>query len=203
MCKQKIAIFGGSFNPVHIGHIQAAQLVLAQLKDVDEVWLVPAAKPPHKPDANLAPAKHRLAMLQLAAKGCPNVKVSDIEINKPGNSYTYQTLLLLQKQYPNLSFCLIMGADMFLTLQTWKKPEVISNIAEIAVVPRQGANTGQLTEQAAFLAKTYGTRSAILNCGVADISSTELRAMLANSPNNAKPFLNEEVYDYIAENSVY
>ena len=118
---RKTGIFGGTFNPIHLGHVRLGQMVLNDLK-LDRIIYIPDNTPPHKSDKDLASGSDRLKMIELALKDCDNLEASDIELRREGKSYTYQTLLELKKMYPGDELFLITGADMFLTLDRWKEP---------------------------------------------------------------------------------
>ena len=131
---QRIGIYGGTFNPPHIGHIRAAQQA-AELLDLDRLILIPDRIAPHKllPEDS-ADAEQRFAMLKIAAAGIPNCEVSDMELRRDGVSYTYLTVLQLRKMDPDAELFLIMGTDMFLSFHTWKEPELIAENCTLAVL---------------------------------------------------------------------
>ncbi len=132
----RTAVFGGSFNPIHYGHLLLADEVLDAL-GLDRVLFVPAAQPPHKPNAQLAPAQDRHAMVQLAIAGHPKFAVSDLELRRPGPSYTVDTLDALR--IPREELFLIVGSETFLDLLTWRTPRRVAELAQIIVVPRAGS----------------------------------------------------------------
>ena len=130
----RIAIFGGTFNPIHNGHLHIAQQFQKQLC-AQRVLFIPTFVPPHKRAPDLAPAEDRLEMCRLACEGTP-FEVSDLEIRRGGPSYTAETLLALKREYPDAELCFLTGEDMFLTLETWYKPDVIYSLATICAAPR-------------------------------------------------------------------
>ncbi len=132
----RIAVFGGSFNPIHNGHLLLADEVLEQL-GVDRIVFVPAGVPPHKPAAALAPATDRYAMVELATAGHPGFAVSDVELRRPGPSYTVDTLETLGGAGDELA--LVIGSETFLDLLAWRAPQRIAQLARIVVVPRSGS----------------------------------------------------------------
>jgi len=132
----RTAVFGGSFNPIHYGHLLLADEVLDAL-GLDRVLFVPAAQPPHKPNAQLAPARDRHAMVRLAIAGHPKFAVSDLELRRSGPSYTVDTLDALR--IPREELFLIVGSETFLDLLTWRTPRRIAELAQIVVVPRAGS----------------------------------------------------------------
>lgn len=134
----RLGVFGGSFNPVHYGHLLLAESCREQCH-LDEVWLLPAASPPHKQDHSLAEGKHRLAMLELALGGHPQISASDRELQRGGVSYTIDTLEDLQQSRPEAELFFLMGADSLVELPTWRAPERICTLATPVAVRRAGA----------------------------------------------------------------
>ena len=203
----KIGIYGGTFNPPHLGHVTAARAVFDLLK-LDKLLLIPAGVPPHKAMPEGSPDQdQRLEMTRLAAEqtGLGNqVEVLDIELRREGRSYTAETLAQLKTQYPEDELWLLMGTDMFLTLQAWKSPERILELAGIAAFGRTEEDTEELFAiQRDYLQKTYpGCRIFTLTIpGVIDVSSTELRAQLEKGENAV--LLPPAVYGYILRNGLY
>jgi nicotinate-nucleotide adenylyltransferase len=132
----RVAIFGGSFNPIHYGHLLLADEV-AETLAVDRVLFVPAAQPPHKPLTDLAPAADRFAMVGLALTGHPKLAVSDLELRRPGPSYTVDTLDALTR--PGDELLLLIGSETFLDLLSWREPRRVAQLARLVVVPRTGS----------------------------------------------------------------
>ncbi|HXG16988.1 MAG TPA: nicotinate-nucleotide adenylyltransferase [Calidithermus sp.] len=132
----RVAVFGGSFNPIHYGHLLLADEVLEYLA-LDRVLFVPAAQPPHKPAASLAPAADRYRMVELAVAGHPGFAVSDVELRRPGPSYTVDTLERLSATGDVLY--LLLGSETFLDLLSWRAPARVAALARLVVVPRAGS----------------------------------------------------------------
>ena len=203
----KIGVYGGAFNPPHLGHITAARAVFGLLK-LDKLLVIPTGHPPHKtlPPGSPAPEQRlemtRLAMEQAGLGG--GVEVLDLELRREGNSYTADTLARLREQYPEEELWLLMGADMFLTLQTWREPERILSLAGVAAFGRTEADTEELfSVQREYLCRTYPqARIFTLSIpGVVDISSTELRERLAKGEGGS--LLAPAVYGYILREKLY
>jgi nicotinate-nucleotide adenylyltransferase len=138
----RIGLFGGSFNPIHFGHLRGAEEVREALA-LDLIYFIPAAIPPHKPDAALAPADHRLRMVQLATKGNRHFMVSDVEIRRSGRSFTVDTLrhfVTTMRGRPD--FFLLMGEDQFAELDTWKECDEIGRLCNVAVHKRDSDGAG-------------------------------------------------------------
>jgi nicotinate-nucleotide adenylyltransferase len=129
-----VGVFGGSFNPIHLGHLLVADDV-AEILDLDRLIFVPAAAPPHKPASDLAPAEHRFAMTRLAVAEQPRFEVSDVELRRQGPSYTVDTLAELA---PRGDLVLLIGSETFLDLLTWRAPRRIAQLARLCVIPREG-----------------------------------------------------------------
>lgn len=176
----KIGIYGGTFDPPHLGHMEAARAAVAVL-GLDKLIVVPAKQPPHKEiSENSAAPEQRLAMTELMADGLllPGVtEVSDAELKRPGKSYTSDTLRELKEHFPDDELWLLMGTDMFLTLQNWHESEQIMALAGIAAFARTEADSGEMMEiQGRYLSKTYGARVRVIQLPkIREISSTQVR----------------------------
>ena len=203
----RIGVYGGAFNPPHLGHITAARAVSGLLK-LDKLLVIPTGHPPHKtlPPGGPTP-EQRLEMTRLAMEQTgleDRIEVLDLEIRREGNSYTADTLARLKEQYPEDELWLLMGADMFLTLQSWRQPERILSLAGIAAFGRTEADTGELFDlQRDYLYRMYPqARLFTLSIpGVVDVSSTELRDRLAKGEGGA--LLAPAVYGYILRKKLY
>ena len=132
----RTAVFGGSFNPIHYGHLLLADDLL-EILSLDRVLFVPAKHPPHKDPTRLAPAEERLAMVRLATQGHPGFEVSDIELTRPGPSFTVNTLAALAR--PGQTLFLIVGSETFLDLLSWREPRRVAQLARLVIVPRVGS----------------------------------------------------------------
>lgn len=135
MAERRIGLFGGSFNPVHFGHLRSAEEVREQA-GLAEVWLIPAAVPPHKPPGELAAAAERLRMLELALGDAPHLRVLPVELARAGPSYTFDTLRGLTAAHPDTSFALILGLDAFRELHTWHRWEELIRECDLIVTSR-------------------------------------------------------------------
>ena len=202
----KIGIYGGTFNPPHLGHMAAAGTAAAVL-ELDKLILIPAATPPHKqlPEGS-ATAQQRLDMVRLMADNLnlPGVaEVSCLELEREGKSYTVDTLRIIRQQYPDDELWLLMGTDMFLTLQYWREPETIMELAGICAFGRTEKDGEELfAPQRAFLQERYNARLTTITLpGLVDISSTDLRALLEKG--KGQEYLAEPVYGYILMNGLY
>jgi nicotinate-nucleotide adenylyltransferase len=132
----RTVVFGGSFNPIHLGHLLLADEV-QEILGADRVLFVPAGQPPHKSPVQIAPAAHRHAMVQLAVADHPRFAVSDVEVRRPGLSYTVDTLAALANAGDELF--LLIGSETFLDLLNWREPQRVAARARLVVVPRTGS----------------------------------------------------------------
>ena len=197
----KTGVFGGTFNPVHKGHIMLAEYCMDSV-GLDRIIMIPTAVPPHKISNNLASESDRLNMCKLACRGKENFFVSDIEIKRQGKSYTYETLTQLKEIYPDDHLYTIMGADMFMTLDRWKNPEIIFEKSSIITIPRDEENKHELENFYNKVLKAMGASSVILPNPVMSVSSTFIRENLDNF-NLISDMLDKGVYDYIIKNNLY
>ena len=199
---ERIGIYGGTFNPPHVGHIQAAKQAVSTL-GLTKLLMIPAYAPPHKAvlPSNSPRARQRLEMLRIAAADCPQIEVSDLELKREGISYTWETLETVKKLYPGAELVLLMGTDMFLTFDTWKNPEKILGEATLGVFYRgdKGEKAAALKQKEALEAR--GAKVVLVHNDVIVISSTQMRRLLAFRC--AGEFLPAGVLDYIREYNLY
>ena len=198
---ERIGIYGGTFNPPHVGHIQAAKQAVASL-GLSRLLLIPDRIAPHKvlPENSPTP-EQRLEMLHIAAKDSPELEVSDMELRREGVSYTWETVAELKAQHPDAELVLLMGTDMFLSFHTWRQPERITEKASLGVFYR-----GDKGETAAIEAKKQemeaeGVTVYLVKNEITAISSTQLRRLLAFGCGDA--FLPDGVGEYIRKNGLY
>lgn len=193
----RTGIYGGTFNPIHLGHLHILREFHSRLK-LDRIILMPAAKPPHKPDKELAGGKDRYEMCLIAAKELDfPVEVSGLELERGKKSYTADTLKELKQLYPNEDFFLIMGEDMFLTVEKWYKPEIIFELATVCAAPRNPMGIELLENHGNKLKKSFPKfRYVIEDIPFLDISSTAVRRGGAGLVPRA-------VEEYIRQHSLY
>ena len=192
----KIGILGGSFDPIHNGHLNMALKSYEQYH-LDEVWLIPNGNAPHKDSDKMADAADRLAMCELVAKEYPFLKTCDIEIISEEYSYTYITVTKLQEMYPEHEFYFIMGADSLDYFEKWRKPEVIASICKILVINRDEFSEEDMAEKIRRINTIFPADIQIVHCPKVDVSSTELRYKLD------KASVLPSVYEYICEHDLY
>ena len=205
----KIGIYGGSFNPPHLGHLAAAESA-ARYLELDRLMLIPAGIPPHKQLSADAPAPvHRLAMTRLMGAQIEldtliPVEVSDMELTREGKSYTSDTLRLLHERYPDAELWLLMGTDMFLTFHLWHAPEEIVRHAGLCAFGRTERDGEEVfAPQRAFLGEKFpGCRIVTMTLpNLVEISSTELRAGMVSG--ESEKMLAPQIYGYILREHLY
>lgn len=200
----KIGIYGGTFNPIHLGHIQAARYVMEYLK-LDRLLLVPAGIPPHKTlDENAPAPEQRLAMAALAAEAVgPAAEASDLELRRKGKSYTLDTVKAVREKYPRAKLYLLMGTDMYLTFHLWRNPEKLAKLCTLCAFGRSGTDSPELfARQRNHLARTVGADSVTAALPeILDVSSTQLRTALAEG--QGVEYLDPAVYGYILREGLY
>ena len=197
----RIGIYGGTFNPPHIGHVEAAKQA-AELLRLDKLLLIPDRIAPHKqlPEGSPSP-QQRLEMLKIAVAGEPVLEVSDMELQREGPSYTYQTVLQLKQQYPRDELIFIMGTDMFLSFDTWKNPDVILKNASLGVLYRGEKDEVTSVSQKKQEMEESDGKIYLIENRVLPISSTDLRRMLAFDC--ARAYLPTGVDSYIRDSGLY
>lgn len=196
----RTGVFGGTFNPVHGGHLHIAG-VFADTMHLDRVFWIPTCQPPHKEAGDLASAEDRLEMCRLACGRDPRYTVSDVEIRRQGKSYTADTLRQLSEWFPDDTLCLLMGEDMFLTLLHWYHPERILRLAEICAVPRSQQAQRRMQEQAEKI-RLLGGRVRLCAAEYWPVSSTEIRQAVQKGE-SISGLVPEPVERYILKRGLY
>ena len=196
---ERIGIYGGTFNPPHVGHIRGASYAMDALK-MEKLLLIPSCISPHKAlPANSPTPAQRAEMVELAK--CEGMEVCNIELTRGGTSFTYETVETLVDQYPHKELVLLMGTDMFLSFLTWKEPQRIMNKASLGVMYRGDKNEMPQIAEQKLLLEGMGATVYLIENPVTAISSTQLRRMLIFRC--AAPFLPEGVEDYIRSRNLY
>lgn len=197
---RQIAIFGGTFNPVHLGHLNYAGHCAAQLA-FDEVLFIPTNLPPHKNAPDLASNEDRLKMLRLALEDLPGMRPSDIEYRLGGKSYTVNTLAALREEMPDAAFSLLIGSDMLYTFTEWREYESILQQARVIATARVDAEWDHLEHARHQLGK-YADRVTLLPVPVFPVSSTQIRTAIQNGE-DVSALLPEKVLQYIQKRGLY
>lgn len=195
----RIGFYGGTFNPIHLGHVGVCRQAVRQLR-LDCLHVIPAFIPPHKASPDLAAGEDRLAMCRLALQGLPNILADDYELTRGGVSYTIETMRHMRECYPEDDFYLIMGTDNYLTFTAWREWQALGRMCTLAVASREEDDKEALYQQARLLARE-GVLSIFLDNPVRVVSSTEIRQMLrAGEPCGD---LSPAVAEYIAAHGLY
>ncbi len=190
--KKRTALFFGSFNPIHVGHLIIANRML-QEEGIDEVWLVVSPQNPLKERATLLADHHRLQMVQRAIDDNYRLRACDIEMHLPVPSYTVVTLAALQEKHPDRQFCLIMGSDNLATFTRWRNYEYIFEHYHLYVYPRPGSEHCPLRDHQSVT---------MVDVPMMDISSSYIRAQVA-AGHDVRYLLTEPVYRYLTEMHFY
>ena len=200
----RLGIFGGTFDPVHFGHLALAEECLAAA-NLDELWLVPAASPPHKGGKKLSRFDQRKEMLELAIAGNEKFKVEPMEADRPGPSFTIDTLEEIQKRKPNDELFLIIGGDSALEFSTWKDPAKIASLATIIVRIRPGVIMPTEQEFISQLGKELGVVPKVIFVAgppFLDVSSSLLKERVSNNK-SVRYLLPRAVEVYIQQKKLY
>lgn len=196
----KIGILGGTFDPIHVAHIYLANQYREQLK-LDRIIFVPTFIPPHKPPKRLASAQQRLEMCELAIAGRPEFEICDYEIEQKGKSYTYRTLKYLRETHKDAEIFLLMGADMFMTVQDWRHPQEIYKMVTLCAAERERGEFSAMQTHAIRL-QNEGARCLILEIEPMPLSSTLVRKGI-KAGEDVSGLLNPGVLRYIYDNRLY
>ena len=196
---ERIGIYGGTFNPPHLGHFRGAEYALEQLR-LDRVFMMPAHTAPHKGDCQATP-QQRLQMVQLGLGNREDIVVSDLGISRGGISYTADTVEQVAALHPEAELYLIIGTDMLASFDTWHDPQRIIKHASLAVLCRGEKGEQEAIEEAMPKLKAMGAKVQILENPITVISSTDLRRMLCFRC--ASEFLPQPVEEFILKNGLY
>lgn len=197
---KKIGILGGTFDPIHLGHISLALKAYEQL-ELEKVIFIPSGISYLKKDRNVSLAKDRLNMVKLAIKNYNYFEASTIEIDRAGNSYTYETLEQIKQANPEYDLYFILGADSLLYIDKWVKPELIYKNATLVCAVRDQENILSLSKKAEEL-KENGARVLFLKMDPINISSTNIRK-LVNTKKDFKEYVHNDVENYIIQEHLY
>ena len=211
----KAGVLGGTFNPIHLGHLRAAEEIAEEL-DLEKVYLIPSGMPPHKSLQSIPEFSHRLEMARLATNISPFLDVWDIEGRRPGFSYSVETLRSFHSFFgPGLELFFIIGIDAFMEIESWKEYVSLFNYTSFVVVTRPGYNNGKISafidslniDLAWDFRKNYychPSGNVILNKEITliDISSSKIRNLLSKGK-SIRFLVPESVRDYIKEKGLY
>jgi len=192
-------IYGGSFDPIHLGHVAVARAVL-ESRGLDRVDLIPAAAPPHKRVGCVAEFDHRVAMARLATEALEGLAVLDLEGGRPGPSFTIDTMEELRRRDPGDSFELLVGADMLADLPSWHRARELVGSLVVVAFARPGRDLAEARRT--FMEAFPGAALAFVEAPFVELSSTEVRRGLETGLSVAK-FLHPSVLEYLCKNRLY
>lgn len=199
---RKIGIMGGTFNPIHLAHIEMGKACLKQEK-LDCVWFMPSKNPPHKSNREIISEEERADMIKIAISGYDKLKFSDFELLRDGTTYTADTLKLLHEQNPGDKYYFIMGADSLLYLDKWYKPEEIFKRAVILTIGRDCSTSADLIKKRRDLMNSFeNVDIRFVQMEQINISSSMIREEIAHG-NNMEKYLGIDVWKYICKNHLY
>ena len=198
---RKIGILGGTFDPVHTGHLLLAEWAMDSA-ELDEVWLIPAGMPYKKAGGQILPGKERLHMAELAVQGNPKLRCMDTEIVRDGYTYTYETLEQLCKCFSGDKFYFIMGADCLFSIENWRRPEAIFQHAALIAAVRNDVSIEELQAKASALQKKFGGEILLMPFLRFSVSSSEIRERVAEGK-SIRYLVPDAVLTYIQEKGFY
>jgi len=199
-CK-KIGIMGGTFNPIHVGHLLMGQWA-KEFAGLDAVIFIPTGNPYMKEQSEILDGAERLKMVCYSIENQEGFYASDIEINRKGNTYTYETLQQLRGIYPNASFYFIAGADCLYSFDRWVHPELILQNCTMIAAARNGAATRELEDRIKLLTERFGGQILLMEFPTFEVSSTMLRQRLQEGK-SIRYLTTDKVCDYIEANGLY
>lgn len=198
---KKTGIMGGTFDPIHFGHLLLAQQALEEL-DLDEVVFMPSGNPYMKNASHVLDRKTRMEMTALAIEGHPYFRLSSMEADREGPSYTSDTLTILRRENPDCSYYFIVGADSLCSMETWKDPEQIFQNCTVVAAVRGEKTKEQIQKTAKHLTSKFKARIQILPSRCVDLSSTEIRERISKGK-SVRYMLPEKVLEYIYRHGLY
>ncbi len=201
---KRIGIFGGTFNPIHVGHMVIAKFILED-KGLDEILFVPCALPPHKGNKDLVSGEDRLRMVELAVASEPKFEASDIELRRGGKSYSIQTVEELKALFePGAKFFFIIGADSLHEISTWKDIDRLSELCDFIVIARRGYPLSDLSPEKLTVKEGIFRRliAGIVESPLMDVSSTDIRDRI-RAGKDIESLVPEAVAEFITRRGLY
>ena len=198
---KRVGIIGGTFNPIHMGHLILAEHARCEY-NLDEILFIPTGISHFKDPNTVLDKKKRIAMTGGAIEDNPHFALSTIETERPGNSYTYETLEELKAANPTTEYYLIIGADSLFQMEKWMNPDIIMKDAIILVSVRKGQSRKELEQKAGELMEKYNSDIKILQCPYIDISSTEIRERIKEGK-SVRYMVTDDTLAYIEKFNLY
>lgn len=197
----KIGVLGGTFDPIHYGHLIIGEQARDELR-LDEIIFIPTGNPAHKEESNVSDAEIRYEMLELAIKGNKDFRKSSIEIDRQGKSYTIDTIKQLKRQYNRDEIYFLIGEDSLFQLETWHKFMELKEECNFVVCRRYIRNENKIRNKIKYMKDKYNMDIYLLDTPIIEISSTKIRDLFSQGK-SIKYLLPEEVESYISENNIY
>ena len=198
---KKVGILGGTFNPVHIGHLILAETAYETF-GLEYVLLMPNGNPPHKELKSKDRGIHRMNMLKLAVRDNPHLQTSSFELDRTGVIYTYKTLELLKKEHPDTKYYFILGADSLFDLEKWQKPDSICKNATLLAAVRDELGKERVKQQIALLEREFQAEIYLMDTPNLSFSSHNIRERIKNGK-TVTYYIPKEVEEYIHKNNLY
>lgn len=198
---KKIGIMGGTYNPIHMGHLMLAEAAMNDA-GLEQVWLVPTGCSYRKQNIPMLPPAERCQMVRLAVQDNPRLRCLDVEIAREGNTYSYETMELLCAGYPGVEFTFLFGADCLFTIESWKYPERFFACCHVLAAVRDGADISEMERKREDLARRFGARITLLPFRHLEISSTAVRQMVQEGK-SIRYLVPEPVFSYISDRGFY
>ncbi len=198
---KKIGIMGGTFNPIHIGHLFLAENAYEQA-GLDKVLFMPSKNPPHKAMPNQVTEQQRVDMVNLAIKDNPHFELSTMELHREGLTYTADTLRIMKQQNPDTEYFFIVGTDSLFMMQHWKEPEVVFEYCTVLVAARDNADYDTIKVHMNYLKQTYLAKIQFMQMPMLDIASAKIRDRIENSQ-TVRYYLPQAVIRYITDHKLY
>ncbi len=191
------ALFGGTFNPPHIGHYEML-CALQKRSEIEEIWVVPDRIPPHKVCDVLAEEQHRVAMCRELIRDFPKASLCLLELEREGKSYTYDTVTALKERYPDRDFVFVCGGDMLTSFDTWYRFRELMQLIPFLVFRRSGEDRSVFDRKLAAF-RELGMRVTVEETVISEVSSTAIR----HQPERCRNLLPERVYQYLKKEGIY
>ena len=202
MSGRRIGLMGGTFDPIHYGHLVTAEEVRSRF-ELEQVVFIPSGRPPHKAPEGVTVAEHRYLMAVLATTNNPSFQVSRLDIDRPGPSYTVETLALARHQYgPEAELYFITGADALLEILTWKAPERLLSLCQLVAATRPGYPVERVEKVAGELSQRYQSRVQVVAVPAVAISSSEIRERV-RAGRSIRYLVPDSVAEYIYKHRLY
>ncbi len=198
---KKVGIMGGTFNPIHYGHLFLAENAAEQI-GLDKILFMPSKNPPHKKKPEDVTEQQRVDMITLAIKDNPHFELSTMELEREGMTYTADTLTLLSMQQTDTKFYFIVGADSLFMMQTWRNPQVIFDHCIVVAASRDFANKEELNNQTKFLVDNYGAKILLIDMPTIQIASAVIRERISFKK-TVRYYVPDAVNEYIINKRLY